>query len=249
MNIGIVGYGKMGKKIEEFCKLKKIPVNSIIDPFSPEASFKTVNSQSLKGVDCVIEFANVEGLNERLDQYIAAGVNVVLATTGWYDRIEEFKKKAGNKIGLIWSGNFAIGVNLYFRIVQKAAAFFNPFKNYDTLAYEIHHKEKKDSPSGTALMIGNYLKNELDNKEKIVTERLDRKIEENELHIASVRGGYTPGIHVVQFDSMEDTVEIRHTSRSRDGFASGAILAAEWINKRKGFFGIEEMIDDVLAAK
>ena len=114
------------------------------------------------------------------------------------------------------------------------------------MVYEIHHNQKKDSPSGTAQMIGNILLAELSNKDKIVEEKLDRKIENNELHLASIRGGNVIGTHVVMFDSSFDTIELKHTARNREGMARGAVVAAEWIKDKKGFFSIDDLMNDIV---
>ncbi len=113
------------------------------------------------------------------------------------------------------------------------------------MAYEIHHNQKKDSPSGTAGMIGNILLETLSNKDKIVDEKLDRKIDENEIHIASLRGGSVIGTHVVMFDSPADTIELKHTARNREGLARGAVAAAEWIKDKKGFYSIDDLMNSL----
>jgi 4-hydroxy-tetrahydrodipicolinate reductase len=246
MGIAIVGYGKMGKQIENVLFEKNIKDIIKIDKFSNESQFSDVNTNSLKGIDVVIDFASPEGLEERIKSYVENRVNVVMGTTGWYDKIDPIEKLVGNKIGFLWSGNFSIGVNIFFRVVKEASRIFNNFPDYDALSYELHHNEKKDSPSGTELMIGNVMLSELENKNKIVTERLDRKIEKNEIHLASVRGGYFPGTHTVLFDSIVDTVELKHTARSREGFARGAVMVAEWIKGKKGFFNIDDFMNDYI---
>ncbi|OHD20507.1 MAG: 4-hydroxy-tetrahydrodipicolinate reductase [Spirochaetes bacterium GWC1_27_15] len=246
MNIAIIGYGKMGKQIHKFALEKKHSIISIIDKFAPEVNFKTVDSNSLKDVEVVIDFASPEGIEDRINEYVKNNVCVVMGTTGWYNNIDKIKKIVDDKIGFIWSGNFSLGVNIFFRIVKEASKIFNNFPEYDSLAYEIHHNQKQDSPSGTALMIGNVMLSELKNKTKITTEKLDRKIESDELHIASVRAGYYPGTHTVEFDSAVDTIELKHTARTREGFAVGAVMAAGWIKDKKGFFSIDDFMNAII---
>lgn len=246
MNAAIIGYGRMGKQIEKVLNEKGINVISKIDNFATDATFKEVNRASLKDVNIAIDFASADGVIDRIVQYKNNGVSVVMGTTGWYNDLEKVKNLIDNKIGFIWSGNFSVGVNVFFRIAKYASKLFNKFPEYDPLSYEIHHKEKKDSPSGTSLMLGNILESELEKKNKIVTERLDRKIEPDELHIASVRGGYHPGLHSIQFDSVADTVELKHTARNRDGMAYGAVLAAIWLEGKKGFFNIDNFFDSII---
>ncbi len=172
---------------------------------------------------------------------------MVVGTTGWYDRMEEVRELVERGgIGFIWAGNFSIGVNVFFNVVRTAASIFNRFDRYDPFIHEYHHREKMDSPSGTAVMTGSILLEEIERKERVVTETLRRRIAPEELHISSTRGGSVFGTHTVTFDSDVDTVEIKHTAKGRMGFATGAVTAAEWIVGRKGFFGIEEMMDEII---
>jgi 4-hydroxy-tetrahydrodipicolinate reductase len=246
MNVALVGYGKMGRQIEKVLIEKKINLISTIDSFSENAKFKELNSESLSNVDVVIDFSSPDGIMNRIDQYIKNNVNVVMGTTGWYDKKEEVKMIIQDKIGFIWSGNFSLGVHIFFRIIRNASKIFNNFSDYDSLGYEIHHNEKKDSPSGTELMIGDIMLNELNNKKNIVTERLDRKIEKEEIHLSSVRGGSFPGTHVVMFDSSADTIELKHTARNREGFAYGAVMVSQWVKGRKGFFSIDDYLESII---
>lgn len=247
MKVAIIGYGKMGKQIEKVLKDKNINDYITIDKFNPEANFKEYNSESTKGIDVAIDFSFPETALDNIKKSVDYGVNLVMGTTGWYDKLEEVKKIVGDKIGFIWSGNFSLGVNIFFRIIENASKIFDKFNNiYDVMSYELHHKEKKDSPSGTEIMIGNILKENLSNKNKLVEDKLDRKIENNEIHVASIRGGYIPGTHTVLFDSIADTVELTHRVRTREGLATGAVLAAEWIYGKKGFFNIDDLMNELI---
>jgi 4-hydroxy-tetrahydrodipicolinate reductase len=148
-------------------------------------------------------------------------------------------------IGLIWSGNFSLGVNIFFSLVKAAAQIFDQFTDYDPFVHEYHHLRKADSPSGTAEMIGNMLLERIGRKERLSTETLHRPIEGDELHVSSTRTGSIPGTHIVGFDSPVDTVELKHTARTREGFAAGAVAAAEWIADKHGFFAIEDMMNTI----
>ena len=193
-----------------------------------------------------IDFSVPDSVMENIKIYIDNKVSAVMGTTGWYDQIDNVKKMVGDKIGFIWSGNFSLGVNLFFRIIKESAKIFNKFEEYDPMAYEIHHNQKADSPSGTAKMIGKILLNEIERKENLAEDKLDRRINKNEIHFASVRGGSIPGTHVVMFDSDADTVELKHTARNRCGLARGAVLACSWIADKKGFYSIEDMMDSII---
>jgi len=247
MNIAIIGYGKMGKEIENIAKAKGINVLSIIDPVNENAAYKKINEESLKDVDVCIDFTHPDCTIENIKKVISLGKNIVVGTTGWYGQIDEVKKiveDAGT--GLIWSGNFSIGVNILFKMIENASKIMNKFDDYDVFVHEFHHNQKADSPSGTAVMIGDILTKNLDRKNNVVTEELKRKIEADELHVSSTRAGSIPGTHIIGFDSLVDTIELKHTARGRQGFASGSLLAAEWINGKKGFFNIEDMMKGII---
>lgn len=246
MNIAIIGYGKMGHEIEKVAKEKGLTIKAVIDPKNEEATHKEINEESLKDVDVAIDFTHPDSAVENIKKVSAFGKNMVVGTTGWYDRMDDVKEiieKANT--GVIWSGNFSLGVNIFFKIIENAAKIMDKFNDYDLFVHEFHHNQKADSPSGTAVMIGKILKDNIKRKEKIVTEELKRKIEPDELHVSSTRSGSIPGTHVVGFDSKADTIELKHTARGREGFALGAIMAAEWVKDKKGFFGIDSMMKNI----
>ncbi len=250
MNIAIIGYGKMGHKIEEIAKEKGVAVKSIIDPVNEGATYKEIDEESLKDVDVAIDFTHPDSAVENIKKVSALGKNIVVGTTGWYDQMSKVKRiieKAGT--GAIWSGNFSLGVNIFFRIVENAAKIMDKFEDYDAYVSEFHHNQKADSPSGTAVMIGNILTGTIKRKKKIVTAELKRRIEPDELHISSTRGGSIPGTHLVGFDSMADTIELKHVARGREGFALGAVLAAEFIKGKKGFFDIDSMMKNIIGGE
>ena len=247
MNIAIIGYGKMGHIVEQIAIKKGLNIRAIIDPVAEHATHKEINRESLKDVDVCIEFSLPEVAIENIKEIASLKVNHVFATTGWYDKVNEVKKiieDAGT--GFIYASNFSIGVNIFFRIVENAAKIINNVEDYDIFGYELHHNRKKDSPSGTAKSIEKILIENIDRKKSVVEEKLDRKIEPNELHFASVRGGDIPGTHIVGFDSTADTIELKHTARTRQGFALGSVIAAEWINGKKGFFTINDMMKEII---
>lgn len=247
MKIALIGYGNMGKVIQKIAESKGIEVVSIIDPNVSDSTYKEINEESLKDVDVAIDFSRPTAVVESIKKVAELGKNLVVGTTGWYDQMEDVKdivSKSG--IGFIWSGNFSLGVNIYFRILKNASKIINNFDDYDIFVHEFHHRGKADSPSGTATMIGDILLNEIDRKKRIVTEELKRKIEDDEVHISSTRGGSIPGTHVVGFDSLADTIELKHTARGREGFALGAVMAAKWIHGKKGFFNIDDFMKEII---
>lgn len=247
IKIGLVGYGRIGKKIAELMKTKEMEPVAIIDPYAPGATAKEITENSLNNADVVIDFSSPDVVIEHIEKYVQFGINAVIGTTGWFDSIDRIKKLAENKIGLVWSGNFSLGVNLYFKIVEYASNLIGNLAgdSYDPMVHEFHHNQKKDSPSGTALMIADLVKAGFGTKDSVVTQRLDRKREDNELHVSSTRGGYIPGTHIVMFDSLVDTIELKHTARSRDGFVAGALTAALWIADKKGFYNFSEIFNSI----
>jgi 4-hydroxy-tetrahydrodipicolinate reductase len=248
MNIAIIGYGKMGHEIEKAAKARGISVSSIIDPNSENAEFREINEKSMENADVCLDFTHPESVLSNIEKISKFKKNVVIGTTGWYDNLEQVKKIVEeNGIGLIYASNFSIGVNAFFKIIENAAKIMNKVDAYDAYGYELHHSRKVDSPSGTAKTIGNILIKNIDRKSKLVFDRLDRKIEPDELQIVSVRSGFVPGTHVVGFDSSSDTIELKHMARGREGFAMGALMAAEWVHGKKGFHNIDEMMNDIIS--
>ncbi|HLD87638.1 MAG TPA: 4-hydroxy-tetrahydrodipicolinate reductase [Candidatus Nanoarchaeia archaeon] len=246
MKIALIGYGKLGREIE-VCAKQRGHTLVRIDPNAKDADYLEVSSESLKGADIAIEGSHPSAVMDNIAKTAALGVNLVVCTTGWYERMEEVSQLiAKNGTGLIWSGNFSLGVNFFMRIVEGAAALIDQVDGYDISIHEFHHAKKADSPSGTALMLGNAILKQMTRKESIVTERLDRPINPNELHISSTRCGSIPGIHKVTIDSAADTIELTHTARTRQGFALGAVLGAEFIAGKKGVYTIDDLMNEVV---
>jgi len=247
MRLSIVGYGKMGQLIEQCAKQRGIEVVSTIDPFNPQATHKEVNESSMKDVDVCICFSQPDVAIKNIEDACQWKKHMVIGTTGWTDQMPRIKELVNQSdIGLVYSSNFSIGVNIFFKIIEQASQVLNKFDVYDILGFEAHHNRKLDSPSGTAITIGNLLLQNIDRKKSLVDEKLDRKIEPDELHFSSMRGGSIPGTHSVLFDSEFDTIELKHTARNRLGFATGAVIAAEWVVDKKGLFTEQDMMNQLL---
>jgi len=243
----ILGYGKMGREVEAVLTRKKHMIAARIDSIIEEADAKVLTRELAAQADVVIEFALAKDIEERVSLYAEYGIPAVIATTGWNDRLAVIRQRIEkSSIGVVYGSNFSVGMNIFWQLVSRAAQIIGNFPEYDILAYEIHHKRKQDSPSGTAKTIGSLILEQHPVKDSIVTEKLDRAIKENELHIASVRGGYVPGTHTVLLDSAADTIELTHNVRDRSGLALGAVTAAEWIIGKKGFFEFKDVIDLML---
>ncbi len=246
MNIMITGYGRMGKEIEKIIIQRGHSVACRVDK-GGYGDYTEVTPDNLKGVDAVIEFSLPDKIEENIKIYAESKVPVVIGTTGWNDKrdlVSEIIKKHDST--LLYGSNFSIGAHIFFDLVSKAAKIINNTPDYDIMMLEYHHNKKKDSPSGTALTAANKILENNKIKDTIWTDKLDREIKPNELHVASVRGGSIPGIHTVTLDSLADTIEITHNARNRTGFALGAVMAAEWISNKKGFYSVEDFIEELL---
>jgi len=256
MKIAIIGYGKMGKMIEKAALEKGYSIAALVDPLlsgsvscSGTVISKSIEkSNGLNGADVAIEFTVPATAVQNIKALARLKIPTVAGTTGWHNRLGEITS-AVNEAGssLIWSSNFSMGVNIFYRIAWHASQLMNSFPEYDTGGFEAHHNKKLDSPSGTAKTLVEGVLKCMDRKKKAVWETLDRAPEADELHYPSLRIGAVPGTHSLIFDSAADTIEISHRARSREGFASGAVYAAGWLTgKKNGIYTIDDMLKDML---
>lgn len=247
MKIAIIGYGKMGHAVAQVAGDQGIEIASTIDPVNAAATHKSITEASLAGADVAVDFSEPGSALSNIRKVSKLGANMVVGTTGWYGDLAEARrsvKRSGT--GLVYGPNFSIGVSLFFRLVQNASAMMNRFPSYDPFVYEIHHRQKLDSPSGTAKQLGDLMVRSIGRKKGLAVDRVDgARISPDLLHVVSVRAGNTPGTHVVGFDGEYDTIELKHTARSRAGFAEGAIAAARWVDGRKGFFTFDEVVSEL----
>lgn len=222
MQIALIGYGKMGRLIEKLALSEGHTVCAKLN--SPQW-----NPGELKNADVCMDFSHPKSAMENIKKAALAGKNVIMGTTGWTDQLDEVKKCVETgQIGFLHSPNFSIGVALFLRIVEEAARLFDTFEEYDIAGWECHHALKADSPSGTA---------------KAILQRLSDKMERKKNpEFSSVRCGNFPGTHSVIFDSPEDTITLTHQARNREGFARGALAAAEWLKGRSGFYTLDDML-------
>jgi len=243
MNLAIIGYGSMGRQIKEIAEQRGHTVVSIVDPQAEGATHTTLTAEALSSVDVAIDFTHPRVILAHIDTYCATQTNVVVGTTGWYDhldKVQQHVEKAG--IGFLWGSNFSIGVQMYFKIIEEAAKLVNTVEEYDIWGTELHHHNKADSPSGTAKTLAKILIKEIDRKKKATYEMLNRKIEPDEIHFSSTRGGSVNFSHTVGFDSAADTITLTHTARNREGYVLGAVKAAEWLHNKKGFYNFKELL-------
>jgi 4-hydroxy-tetrahydrodipicolinate reductase len=243
MNIALIGYGKMGKEIEQAALRRRITIRKI---FPTDRELIAINKKSLQGVDVCIDFTSPLATLDIAGRVAECGRNLVIGTTGWYDQLDQVaaiaKKK---KIGILYSPNFSIGMNLFYQITAAAASALSTIDEYDVAVHEIHHSGKKDSPSGTALTIGRILLDHLRKKKDLFTETSHDTLPSSRLHVTSERVGHVVGTHAVLFDSEADSIELIHRAKNRSGFALGALIAAEWLAGRKGFFTMNDVLESL----
>src|SRR5713226_1639998 len=211
----------MGKLIEQLAPQQGGAVRLKLDEFN-NADFEGITPQNFSGIDVAIDFSIPAAAVENIERISKLGVNIVVGTTGWFDRLEHVRaviEKTGT--GLVWSPNYSIGVNAFFHLVSEAARIMANESAYEAWAYEINNSEKKDAPSGTLWKL----------VEEMKKAGYSRKID-----VSSNRAGAHPGTHEIGFDSPADTITLRHVARSREGFAQGALRAAQWLVGKKGFY-------------
>jgi 4-hydroxy-tetrahydrodipicolinate reductase len=248
MKVAIIGYGRMGHEIELAARERGHSVVTTIDPVAETAAFPSVaaavDAGALDDRTVAIEFALPTGVEDNIRGYARAGCAVVLGTTGWDGRREDVLTAAREaSVPLVWGSNFSVGANMFARITAYAARLAAGAGGYDTALLELHHRGKEDSPSGTAITLAEEVLSAGGGKSRIQPETLHRRIEGDELHVASVRVGSVPGTHTLYLDSPADTVELTHRARSRHGFAVGAVQAGEWIVEAGGVRRVSEFFD------
>lgn len=238
--IALIGYGSMGREIERLAKDQNIEVARVFDQYNPLIEYAAYN------FDVAIDFSAPEAVLDNVRILTKMKKNVVLGTTGWYDKIKEIKELTEkHEVGLVWGSNFSIGMQMFFRIVDQAAYMMSKIDGYDILLHELHHSRKKDSPSGTALTLAKKIQRQLASKIEVLEETSHKQIETHQLHVTSSRGGEFPGTHTVYLDSLADTIELTHRARNRSGFALGALTAAKYIHGKKGFYEFSEMLEKI----
>lgn len=243
MKIALVGYGNMGQELERvIAESKKHSVVSV----SYGKKNTGLDKKGIQKADVVIEFTSPEIVYKNIEEIAQLNKNIVIGTTGWYSHMSRVKKivKKTN-IGLIYGQNFSIGANIFFALIEFSSKMFSRFGDYDVYGYEIHHSGKKDSPSGTAKKITQVIMDNFPRKTFLQENKLNRQIKENELHFASVRGGHNRGMHEVIFDSPADEIKLIHAAHGRRGFAQGAIMAAEFIQNKKGIYDFGEIFKEI----
>ena len=226
-NLAIVGYGKMGKLIEQLAPEYGFAVTLKLDEFN-NSSGEGLTWENFRDVDVAVDFSIPAAVRGNAEAIAKLGVSLVIGTTGWAEHMEAVKRAVSqNGIGLVWSPNYSVGVAAFFRLVSDAARLLAAQPEYGAWAWEIHHATKKDAPSGTLLKL---------------VEDMKKAGYGRPIDVSSSRAGTVPGTHEIGFDSASDTITLRHTARSREGFARGALQAARWVIGKKGFYEFGEIV-------
>ena len=239
MQIALIGYGKMGQEVEKVAISRGHNIISRLDPLRSE-EFK---SQRFRDADIAIEFTTPEAALDNYRKCFRHFIPVVSGTTGWLHNIDEVKEvKEWCKIKgqtFFYASNFSIGVNLFFELNKVLAKLMNDFPQYDVGITETHHTQKKDAPSGTAITLSEGI---IRNLKRKTNWKLDKALSNKSIEVKAFREGDVPGIHTVKYESPVDEIEIRHSAKSRLGFAYGAVLAAEFTHKNRGFLTMKDLL-------
>lgn len=242
LNIAIVGYGRMGQEIEALSSEMNCQVTHIFDINSP-----LLEAYKIYDFDVAIDFSQPDVVLNNIKILSKLNKNIVIGTTGWlnqYDEISRIVEDAG--IGVVWSSNFSVGIQLFDRIVELASVLLNSLPEYDIFIHEVHHNKKLDAPSGTALSLADIIIKNLQTKKYIETQLPENSIQAKEnLLVTSSRGGDVSGTHTIYIDSPSDTIELNHRAKNRISFARGALIASRWIQDKKGFYTFDEVISEM----
>lgn len=236
--IAIIGYGKMGKAIEKSAVKHNIEITDIFDIDTPIQGDKNYE------FDVAIDFSLPNSVIENCRLVAQMQKNIVIGTTGWYNKTEELKAIIDRQqVGCIYASNFSIGMNIFLKIVENASKLINKYNDFDVMVSEIHHKNKIDHPSGTALTISNLILQNMERKQSIISDlSTEEAIKPENLNVSYSRVGSVVGNHSVTVDGEYDTITLNHNAKSRDAFAEGAVYAAKWINNKKGFYNFFDIV-------
>ena len=232
MKLALIGYGAMGQLVAKLASEQGHQVVLTLDVDDAGRSVEDL-ANTLRGCDVAIDFSVADSVLKNAEACARAGIPIVVGTTGWQSQVDDVQRIVTEHNGaLIYGANFSLGVQVFYRLVARAAELFRDLESYDGFIEEAHHKRKRDAPSGTAVQLRNIIANGLG----------------RDVPVTSTRAGYIPGTHRLGFDSAADQITLTHTARSREGFAAGALVAAGWIVGRKGIYEFSEVFDEILGA-
>lgn len=244
MRCAMVGYGRMGRAIEDVARRRGHDIAAIVDPVTRPGVPMLSREWAETGVEVVFEFTTPTSASSNVAALVEAGIPVVCGTTGWApdDRLRSLAEERG--VAAVIAANLSIGVNLLYRVVREAARAFGATGLYAPYVWERHHAGKADAPSGTALRLASVIREADPRHPAIVADLGGQPLSPNTVHVAATRAGHDPGFHVVGFEGEYDSVAIEHRARSREGFAQGAVAAAEWLRSAPpGIHGFDAVLD------
>ena len=237
MKIALLGYGKMGHAIEEIALQRGHEIVLRIN----DQNLNELTKENIQKANVAIEFTNPHSAIENISFCLDNNVAIVCGTTGWLNELQKTEEKCKEKNGaFLYASNFSVGVNIFFELNKKLASLLKPHPAYNVMIEEIHHTQKKDAPSGTAITLAEQIINTSGKKTKWVNNETEDK---DALSIISKRLDDVPGTHSVKYSSSIDDIEIIHTAHNRKGFAEGAVLAAEFINGKKGIISMKDVLN------
>jgi len=249
MRLALIGYGKMGKIIESLAVARGHQIVAIIDPAGGDRVARRLTAKAVGSADVCIEFTTPHAAAGNLLRLGQLGKRVVTGTTGWFERLDDVAAVvARRRAALLYGANFSVGVNLFYRLVERAAELFGSLADRDVSIHEAHHRAKADAPSGTARRLAEIILARSRVKNRLAPQALDRPVAPAELQIASTRAGWITGIHRVGIESAHDSILLEHRAHSREGFADGALRGAEWLAAAPpGLYRFEDVLDEILA--
>ncbi len=239
----------MGKAVEAAAKAAGHEVSAIIDPSfakatedKPTNAATEISKETLNGAEVAIDFTHPDVIIENIRKLAEAKVQIVVGTTGWYDSLSEVEKIVSEtRVGLIYAGNFSVGVNTFYAIVENASKLLTQ-KGFDAAIHETHHTGKADAPSGTARELAQKVLENFSEKKEVILDNIEQPIPAEKLQISSSRVGKVVGVHTVNFDGVSDSIQLIHSGKNRDGYASGSVQAAQWLSGKSGVFTAKDWL-------
>jgi 4-hydroxy-tetrahydrodipicolinate reductase len=248
LRIALIGYGRMGRELHALIREREWPEPVIIDPRVKGAN-PSVAESSLDAVDACVEFTEPAQAADNIIAALQQGASIVTGSTGWQERSEDVRRAASESTGAVLHGsNFSLGVAVFNAVVAHAASLLSRFPQYDISLHEIHHRGKKDIPSGTAHMLAESILRGHTGKKRATLLPENGPFDEETLYLTAARIGTVFGEHMVTADSAADEIRLLHRAKGRRGFAEGALAAAEWLQGKNGYFTLEDMIHDIITA-
>ena len=246
MKLALLGYGRMGRAVELAAKESGHEIGAILDLPENDGG-AAITAEALDGTDAAIDFSEPGAVLANIEATARLGVPLVVGTTGWHDHFDDVRLLVEERgATLVYGANFSVGANLFFLLAERAAELFDRFDDYDPYILDRHHRHKLDAPSGTALRLAEGVLGAMGRKQRIETGNPEGAIAPEALHVASLRAGSIPGEHRVGFDGPSDSVQLVHNARGREGFARGAVIAAEWVVGKTGLYEFSQVMEDLL---